>query len=145
MQIFTRLCAAAVLATAWQISGPPAIAQDQPTSPGEQSSTGVTPPSQNIPDHKLDAAAAALQRVAKLQEDFQQQMERFAEQARDAATKAVTDQGLSVEEYASILETAQKDPDVREKLLRRVNPTETTGSDRGSPATTKPGKDSTDQ
>jgi len=145
MQTFKRLCAAAVLATAWQISGPAAIAQDRSTAPGDQSTTGVAPPSQNIPDQKLDAAAAALQRVAKLQDDFQQQMERLAELARDAANKAVTEQGLSVEEYTSILETAQKDPDVRAKLLQRVNPAETTGSDKGSAPATSPGKDSTDK
>jgi len=145
MQTFTRLCAAAVLATAWQISGPAAIAQDQPTAPGGQSTTGVAPPSQNIPDEKLDKAAAALQRVAKLQDDFQQQMERLADQAREAASKAVAEQGLSIEEYSEILATAQKDPDVRTKLLQRVNPAETTGSEKGSGPATSPGKDSTDK
>jgi hypothetical protein len=144
MQTFNRLCAAAVLAAAWQISGPVAIAQDQSAAPSDQSTTGVAPPSQNIPDEKLDKAAAALQRVAKLQDDFQQQMERLAEQAREAAAKAVSEQGLSVEEYSQILETAQKDPDLRAKLLQRVNPVETTGSDKGSAPATSPGKKGTD-
>jgi hypothetical protein len=34
--------------------------------------------------------------------------------------KAVTDQGLSVEEYNSILEVAQNDPGVREKIRQRM-------------------------
>ena len=38
------------------------------------------------------------------------------------ALKMVTDQGLSVEEYDSILEVAQNDPDVREKIRQRIRP-----------------------
>jgi hypothetical protein len=34
--------------------------------------------------------------------------------------KAVTDQGLSVDEYNSIIRTAQNDPTVREKLTQRI-------------------------
>jgi hypothetical protein len=35
-------------------------------------------------------------------------------------TKAVTDQGLSVDEYTSIIEVAQNDAEVRNKLLQRM-------------------------
>jgi hypothetical protein len=35
--------------------------------------------------------------------------------------KAVTDRGLSVDEYNSILEVAENDSDVRQKLLQRVH------------------------
>jgi hypothetical protein len=34
--------------------------------------------------------------------------------------KAVTDQGLSVEEYTSIVAMAQSDPEVREKIVQRI-------------------------
>jgi Domain of unknown function (DUF4168) len=34
--------------------------------------------------------------------------------------KAVTDQGLSVEEYTTILKVAQNDPVVRGKLVQRM-------------------------
>jgi len=34
--------------------------------------------------------------------------------------KAVTDQGLSVDEYISIIRTARSDPTVREKLIQRI-------------------------
>jgi uncharacterized protein DUF4168 len=43
-------------------------------------------------------------------------------EAVNALAKAVTDQGLSVEEYDSILEVAQNDPDVREKIRQRIRP-----------------------
>jgi hypothetical protein len=34
--------------------------------------------------------------------------------------KAVTDQGLSVDEYTTILELAQNDPIVRNKMVQRM-------------------------
>jgi hypothetical protein len=93
-------------------------------------SPGLSDQSPNIPDQKLDAAAAAIERVASLKQDYQQRIaaaapsdkERIANEAINALAKAVTDQGLSVEEYDSILEVAQNDPDVREKIRQRIRP-----------------------
>jgi Domain of unknown function (DUF4168) len=101
-----------------------ANAQVQPPSPGLSEQTP------NISDQKLDAAAAAIEQVASLKQDYQQRIaaaapsdkERIANEAMDALTNAVTDQGLSVEEYDSILEVAQNDPDVREKIRQRIRP-----------------------
>jgi predicted TIM-barrel fold metal-dependent hydrolase len=101
---------------------PAANAQVQSPSPGASSQ----PP--NITDQKLDAAAAAIERVASLKQDYQQRIaaaasadkERIFNEAVSALKKAVTDQGLSVEEYDSILEVAQNDPDVREKIRQRI-------------------------
>jgi len=39
-----------------------------------------------------------------------------------SAGSQIGDQGLSVEEYESILEVAQNDPDVREKIRQRIRP-----------------------
>src|SRR3981081_3497172 len=69
--------------------------------------TGLSDRSKNIPDQKLDAAAAALQQLAILLPDYQQKLaaappsdrQRVADEANNALSKAVTDQGLSVEEY----------------------------------------------
>jgi hypothetical protein len=71
-----------------------------------------------------------LEQVVSVKEDYQRRIKaadpsdrnRIAEEAHNALLKAVTDQGLSVEEYTSILEVAQNDPDVREKILHRVHP-----------------------
>ena len=117
--------AATVLTVAWLLSVPLANAQTQAPSAG---SSEQTP--KNIPDQKLDAAAAALEQVVSVKEDYQRRIKaadpsdrnRIAEEAHNALLKAVTDQGLSVEEYTSILEVAQNDPDVREKILHRVHP-----------------------
>jgi Domain of unknown function (DUF4168) len=48
--------------------------------------------------------------------------ERIANEAINALAKAVIDQGLSLEEYDSILEVAQNDPEVREKIRQRIRP-----------------------
>jgi len=84
----------------------------------------------DISDQKLDAAAAAIERVASLKQDYQQRIdaaapsdkERIANEAINALAKAITDQGLSVGEYDSILEVAQNDPEVREKIRQRIHP-----------------------
>lgn len=119
--VMPPLLVAALLA-AWPLSLPAAYAQAQ--SPG----TFERVP--EIPDQKLDAAAAAIERVDSLKEDYQQQIaaapvsdrERIAAEAIGALSKAVTDQGLSIDEYNSILEVAQSDPEVGAKIRQRLNP-----------------------
>jgi hypothetical protein len=71
-----------------------------------------------------------LEQVASVKEDYQRRIKaadpsdrnRIAEEAHNALVKAVTDRGLSVEEYTSILQLAENDPDVREKILQRMHP-----------------------
>jgi predicted TIM-barrel fold metal-dependent hydrolase len=116
--------AAAILLLAAGVLIPAANAQVQLPSPGLSEQTP------NTSDQKLDAAAAAIERVASLKQDYQQRIaaaapadkERILNEAVNALAKAVTDQGLSVEEYDSILEVAQNDPDVREKIRQRIRP-----------------------
>ena len=99
--------AATILTVAWLLSVPLANAQAQSPSPGPSEQTP-----KNIPDQKLDAAAAALEQVASVKEDYQRRIkaadpsdrDRIAEEAHNALVKAVTDRGLSVEEYSSILQ-----------------------------------------
>jgi hypothetical protein len=126
MRFSTTPISAAFLIAAWQLSVPAATAQvESPSSPG------LSAPTPGIPDQKLDAAAAALGRVASLKQDYEQKLaaapaspdkERIVAEANDALAKAVTDQGLSVEEYHSIMEVAQNNLDVREKILQRLRP-----------------------
>ena len=113
------------LALAWV---PGASAQ---STQGEPASPGVTQPSQNIPDQKLDAAAAALQKVVNLQQQYRQKLagangeaeqQKIIAEANNELTRAVTDQGLSLDEYSSIMQVAQNDPQVRDKLLQRIDP-----------------------
>lgn len=121
MRPWAPLLTTVILATAV----PAANAQVQSPAPSPSQ------PSQNIPDHKLDATAAALDHIADLKESYTKQIEatpnesdrkRLVDDANKALVKAVTDQGLSVEEYTSIMVVAQNDPVVRQKIRERMRP-----------------------
>jgi uncharacterized protein DUF4168 len=109
--------AAAVLSAGWLLSVQPAIAQGQPAPA-------------NISDQKLDQAAAAIKNVIRIHEDYDQKLstaapdkkDQIAEEGNAAIKKAVTDQGLSVEEYNSIVQLAQNDPTVHDRLVQRLEP-----------------------
>src|SRR5262245_4762752 len=126
MRVLLRSAAAILLIAMGFVFDPVASAQVQSPSPN------LSQEPQNIPDQKLDAAAAAMGRVAGLKQDYQQRIaaaspddkKRLLEEALDAMTKAVTDQGLSVQEYVSILKVAQNDPGVREKIRQRIRPSD---------------------
>jgi uncharacterized protein DUF4168 len=122
--VLMRPAAAAILLIgAGLLCAPAANAQAQPPSPGLSNQS-------SIPDQKLNTAAAAIERVASLTQDYQQRIavaapadkERMLNEAVNAVAKAVADQGLSVEEYVSFLVVAQNDPDVREKMRQRIRP-----------------------
>ena len=121
MRPWTPFLTAAILATAV----PAANAQVQSPAPSPSQ------PSQSIPDQKLDATAAALNQIADVKENYTKQIEatpnesdkqKLVDDANKALVKAVTDQGLSVEEYTSIMVVAQNDPMVRQKILQRMQP-----------------------
>jgi hypothetical protein len=121
MRLWAQLLTAAILATAVP------VANAQVRSPAPVPSQ----PSQNIPDQKLDATAAALNKIADVKQSYTQQIEatpsdadkqRLVEEANKELVKAVTDQGLSVEEYTSIMVVAQNDPAVRQKIIQKMRP-----------------------
>src|SRR5262245_24481416 len=121
MRLWAQLLTAAILAAAV----PVAYAQVQSPAPAPAQ------PSQSIPDQKLDATAAALDKIADVKENYSQQIEasrsdadkqRLVDEANKELVKAVTDQGLSVEEYTSIMVVAQNDPVVRQKIIQRMRP-----------------------
>jgi hypothetical protein len=130
MRFSTMSISAAFLMAVWQFSVPAATAQVESPSPG-LSSPDPSASAASIPDQKLDAVAAALEHVASLKQDYEQRLaaapaqpdkQRIVAEANDALAKAVTDQGLSVEEYEKIMEVAQNDLDVRGKLIQRLHP-----------------------
>jgi hypothetical protein len=117
------LLTGAVLSAAWLASAPLANAQTQ--APAEQAPNATA-----IPDQKLDATATALQRVTDVRRTYEEKLssasgdeqQRIVSEANDAMSKAVTDQGISLAEFDSIIRVAQSDPDLREKILQRVRP-----------------------
>jgi hypothetical protein len=123
MRLFPRSVAAAILAAGCCLSFPTAkvLAQSPP---------GPSTSAPDLSDQKLSAVAAALERVATLQQDYRQRIaeteapadkERIVAEANVELTKAVTEQGLSVEEYTSILNVAQDDAEIRGKILQHIH------------------------
>ena len=109
---------------------PVANAQTQPASP--PSSTTVpdtTAKAADLSDKKLDAAAKAVKQVSAVSDTYKKKLaatpdkaekERLLDQADKDVTKAVTDQGLSVDEYMAIMKVAENDSTVRNKLIDRL-------------------------
>ena len=124
MRLFAQSLAAAILTAGCCLSSfaPNVLAQSPPPGP----STSAP----DLSDQKLSAVAAAMRRVASLQKDYRQRIadaeapaekERIVAEARNEFTKAVTEQGLSVEEYTSILNVARDDAEIRGKILQHIH------------------------
>lgn len=103
--------------------------QARPQAQSPQTQSPQTPlPSASISDEKLNAAAVAIGQVTTIRQSYQSKIatapasdkQRLAKEANDALEKAVTDQGLSVDEYNNIIRTAQNDPALRQKLTQRI-------------------------
>ena len=128
-----RPFAAAALTAGALLLVPAAEAQMNPPQPGPQGqspqSQSPQTPSPSISDEKLNAAAAAIGQVATIRQSYEgkiaaappSEKPRLTGEANAALEKAVTDQGLSVDEYNSIIRTARNDPTVREKLAQRIS------------------------
>lgn len=110
--------------------------------------TQASPPSTIAPaaktavtDQQITQAAVAMQKVMTIRQNYNQQLTqakpedrgRIADESQTAMKKAVTDSGLTVDQYNSILQLAQNDPDVREKLMSRL-PTQGGGAAGSSPS-----------
>jgi Domain of unknown function (DUF4168) len=94
---------------------------------------GPSTTASDLSDQKLNAAAAALERVVSLQQGYRQRIaeadapaekERIVAEANSELAKAVTEQGLSIDEYASIVDAAREDPEIRDKILQRIRPSD---------------------
>jgi Domain of unknown function (DUF4168) len=119
-------CAMTLAATGLFFTPAAVHAQTQTTPPTTKPDRAA--PAADISEQKLDAAAKAVKNVSTIRDSYEQklikapadQKSKLADEASDAMAKAVKDQGLSVEEYTSIIEVAQNDPVVRNKLLQRL-------------------------
>jgi len=111
---------------------PAAEAQMNPPQARLQAQSPRTPslqiPSAPISDEKLNAAAAVLEQVPTIRQSYESKIaaappsdkQRLTKERNDAFEKAVTDQGLSVDEFDSIIRTAQNNPTFHEKLIQRI-------------------------
>jgi hypothetical protein len=130
-----RFAAATFGGVAWLLLPLMAIAQTQPskqmqTGPQVRPSPESQSPPSSLSDHQLDAAAKAIRQVSVVKQSYADKLAaapssdkaRIAGEANDALVKAVTDQGLSVDEYNAIIERARTDATLRQKLVARLRP-----------------------
>ena len=96
--------------------------------------TPASPPAPSAPDASISdgtigKAGAALRDVAKLQQKYQGQMESaspiqkqgLSEKANAEAVQAIQSHGLSIQEYSTVVRTAQNNPQVKQRLLDAAN------------------------
>ena len=120
--------AAAMLSVAGLLLSPAANAQTSQTPAPAPPQAQSPSPSATISDEKLNAAAAAIGQVTSIRQSYEPKIaaaapsdkQRMTDEAKNQMKKAVTDQGLTVDEYNSIIRTAQNDPAVRQKLSQRI-------------------------
>jgi uncharacterized iron-regulated membrane protein len=126
MKSMIGLCATTLAAAGFALAAPANAQTQAPAAPPTAKPSKTAPA--DISEQKLDAAAKAVKNVSTIRDNYEQklikapadQKAKLADEASDAMEKAVKEQGLSVEEYTSIIEVAQNDPTVRNKLLQRL-------------------------
>lgn len=120
MQRITAFLAAAMMTTG--LASVPAMAQDQ-NAAGSGSQTQA--PAQNFSDDQLQQFADASQNIAMISQDYTEQLQnasdeseqqKIRQQANDEMVQAVQDSGMSVEQFNSIGQAIQQDP----QLMQRV-------------------------
>src|ERR1700730_5227052 len=125
--------AAAILSVGCLLLSPGTHAQNPPLNQPQARPQGQSQgqsPSPTISDQKLDAAAAVIGQLTSIRQSYEQKIaeappsdkQHITDEANNALKKAVTDQGLSVDEYNTIVQTAQNDPTIRQKLVQRIHP-----------------------
>ncbi|WP_045212950.1 DUF4168 domain-containing protein [Desulfonatronovibrio magnus] len=83
----------------------------------------------NVSEADLDKAAGAYVEITEIRENFQEslagitdpeQAQELQEQAGEAMVEAVQNNGLDVQQYNEIMEAAQADEELRNKLLGKL-------------------------
>ncbi|KAA0017457.1 DUF4168 domain-containing protein [Salinicola corii] len=118
MQRITAFLAAAMMTTG--LASAPVLAQESADS-GSQAQA----PAQNFSDDQLQQFADASQDIAMISQDYTEQLQnasdegeqqKIRQQANDEMVQAVQESGMSVEQFNSIGQAIQQDP----QLMQRV-------------------------
>jgi hypothetical protein len=126
MSSFANYCAAAVAVGGLMLM--PSVQAQTGTPPARSTTPDATTKSRSPSDAQLDKAATAAKKVASLQDTYEQKLaqapvnekKQIVDEADNAMVKAVTDEGLSVDEFKTIMQLAQEDAVVRNKLIERL-------------------------
>jgi GTP1/Obg family GTP-binding protein len=113
---------AAILATTMAL---PAAAQLPSGAP-----SGVVSDA-NTSDATVKKVGAALRQVAQIKETYSQRLQSantpmqkqdISKQASGAAVTAITQQGLTIEQYNQVIRAAQNDPALKQRVLAAAGP-----------------------
>jgi GTP1/Obg family GTP-binding protein len=108
---------AALLVTAMAL---PAAAQ-QPSGAPSGAVSGA-----NMSDATVSKVGAALRQVAQIEQTYSQRLQSantavqkqdISQQASDAAVTAITQQGLTIDQYNQVIQAAQSDPALKQRVL----------------------------
>jgi len=132
-----NLLAAACLSAGVAIA-PAALAQapaqpSQPSAPAAgQPSQPATPAPAAVSEEKLQSFAVALAEVEKIKQEYsqrlqsagsQEEQQQIQNEAGQKMLQAVEAKGISVDEYNQIVQSAQSDPAVAERLNKAMGQT----------------------
>jgi hypothetical protein len=106
----------ALLATAMAL---PAAAQPPSGAPSGAVSGA------NMSDATVSKVGAALRQVAQIEQTYSQRLQSatpgqkqdISKQANDAAVTAITQQGLTIDQYKQVIQAAQSDPALKQRVL----------------------------
>jgi hypothetical protein len=123
MTIFRMATAAAVALTA---AGLPAVAQQSNGGPVVQQTPGAATQGGPVSDMTVQRVGKAIRNVTVIRQQYTQRTrnsnssqvrQSLDAQAQRDMTKAVTDQGLTLQQYDQVIQMAQADPTLRQRLL----------------------------
>lgn len=109
--------------------GLPVWAQQANSDAAGRNSAGAgvgAPVGDNVSAGTISKAGAALRRVTEIKQTYsqrlggaktQEEQQTLQKQATDEAIKAISDQGLTVDQYNQVIRQAQADQGLRERLL----------------------------
>jgi hypothetical protein len=110
-------------------TGLPAAAQQANSDSAARNSAGAgvgATAGDNVPAGTINKAGAALRRVTEIKQTYSQRLggaktqdeqQTLQKQATEEAIKAISDQGLTVDQYNQVIRQAQANPSLRERLL----------------------------
>jgi len=122
---FGKALGAAVLAAAFGLAAAPLGAQQAPPVTTPMAEQGTQAGGAQVPEATVQRAGAAIRDLSGIQARYTQRMQgaqpaehqAIAEEAAGAAEAALAAQGLTVDEYNSVIRLAQADQSLRERLI----------------------------
>lgn len=125
MTVFRSAAIAAALTATVAL---PALAEQSPTSNAAPPLQGRAPQQGEPSDALVHKVGAALRQTTTIRQKYAEraqsmtpaQQQQLTGQAQSEMVRAISDQGLSVQQYNQVLQLAQADPTLKQRLLSAV-------------------------